>query len=145
MGLADFLVEAGRGTSAANIGRAMGGTNQRLDNFINNEMPGLVQEIQNNTDETKMPALQMKFIQSSLNAGLPPQAVDHLSGLLVGAHLQGMKEQQLNKLAQDYAPQPAQPRPPGTEGPLTQSGNFVDPTCGSVQPRAPIPSSSSRF
>jgi hypothetical protein len=41
-----------------------------------------------------------------------------------------MKEQQLNKLAQDYAPQPAQPRPPGTEGPLTQSGNFVDPTAG---------------
>src|SRR6476659_2988927 len=114
MGIADFLVEAGRGTSAANVGRAFGGTNRRLDNFVNNEMPALVQEIQNNTDDKKMPVLQMKFIQSALNAGLPSQAVDHLSGLLVGAHLQGMKEDQLNKLRQDYAAQPAQPRPPGT-------------------------------
>ncbi len=139
MGLADFLVEAGRGTSAANVGRAFGGTNQRLDNFINNEMPGLVQEIQNNTDETKMPALQMKFIQSSLNAGLPPQAVDHLSGLLVGAHVQGMREDQLNKFREDLQGQPASPRP--------QTGNDLvkGPDVPAVPPRPIDPEMAVRF
>jgi len=131
MGLADFLAEAGRNTAIGQVAQAFGGqtTGQKnLDTYINNDLPALAQEIQANTDETKIPALQTKFIQTSLKAGLPMQAVDKLSEMLIGPHLQGMRQDQLNKLRQDYGAQPAQPRPPGTEGPLTQSGNFVDPT-----------------
>jgi len=132
MGLADFLVQAGRGTSAANIGAALGGNGGKTlrDSFIEDQLPALAQEIQANTDETKMPGLQMKFIQGALKAGIPPQSIDKMSEMLVKPHLEGMRQDQLDKLRSDYAgqpAQPAQPRPQGTEGPLTQSGNFVDP------------------
>jgi len=133
MGLADFLVEAGRGTSAANIGRAMGGTNQRLDSFVNQELPALVQQIQANTDPKQAPILQMKFIQSALDAGIPPKAIDQMSGSLIGQHLQGMRDEQLNQFREDLRGQPASPRPQGgpdlVKGPDVPaiSGRPIDP------------------
>src|SRR6476619_4782507 len=100
MGLADFLAEAGGNAPVGNIARAAGGktiAQRDLDSYINNDLPALAQEIQANTDRTKIPALQMKFIQTSLKAGLPMPAVEKLSDMLIGPHLQGIKEDELNK------------------------------------------------
>jgi len=132
MGLADFLAEAGGNAPVGNIARAAGGktiAQRDLDSYINNDLPALAQEIQANTDRTKIPALQMKFIQTSLKAGLPMPAVEKLSDMLIGPHLQGIKEDELNKFREDLQGLPASPRP--------QTGNELvkGPDVPAVPPR----------
>lgn len=130
MGLADFLAQAGQHTAIGQVAQAFGGqtgAQRNLDYFINNDLPALAQEIQSNTDETKIPGLQMKFIQAAGRAGIPLAGIEKLSEMMIGPALAGMRRQQLDKIRTDYSAQPAQPRPQGTEGPLTESGNFIDP------------------
>ncbi len=132
MGLADFMVQAGRGTSAANIGAALGGNGGKTiqQAFIEDELPALVQEIQANTDENKIPELGRKFLTRALRSGMPAQGIEKLMAMTIGPALEGIRNEGLNKLRSEYAGQPAQPgesRPQGTEGPLTPSGNFIDP------------------
>ncbi len=130
MGLADFLVEAGQGTGAARVGRAMGGTNRRVDDFFNNQLKPLAEEIHANTDENKIPELGIKLLKAASDAGIPAQGAEKLMEMYIHPALHGIREEGLNKLRDQYAGQPAIPgesRPQGTEGPLTPSGNFIDP------------------
>jgi len=137
MGLADFLADAGNRTVVGQVAQAFGGqtSNQRriaekqaiLKNFTDNQLPALLQEIHANTDETKIPALGSKFAIAAAQAGIPVQGIEKLMEMTIGPALQGVRAEGLRKLSAEYGAQEAQPRPENKEGPLTPSGNFVDP------------------
>jgi len=124
MGLADFLAQAGRGTVVGNVAQAFGGQTtgqqtlndqaKRVDNFINNQLPALLQEIHANTDETKIPELGTKFVTTALQSGIPLKGAENLMEKMIGPALQGIRQEGLNKLRDQYAAQPgleASPRP----------------------------------
>ncbi len=132
MGLADFMVRGFPGTPAASMGAALGGNGGKTTQqaFIDDELPALLQEIHTNTDENKIPELGRKFLSAASKAGMSPDGVRNLMAMAIGPALEGVRQEGLNKLADQYKGQPAVPgesRPQGTEGPLTPSGNFVDP------------------
>ncbi len=129
MGLADFLAQAAHG----GLGAAMGGKTKQQQ-FVENDLPALLQEIHANTDETKIPELGTKFLTAASKAGLSAQGTEKLMHMAIGPALQGIRNEGLNKLFNQYRGQPEQPaesRPEingvPKEGPLTPSGNFVDP------------------
>jgi len=124
MGLADFLAQAGRGTVVGNVAQAFGGqtTGQQTVNdqakrehdFVNNQLPALLQEIHANTDETKIPELGTKFMTTALQAGIPLKGAENLMEKMIGPALNGIRQEGLNKLRDQYAAQPgveASPRP----------------------------------
>ncbi|MES2366803.1 MAG: hypothetical protein V4563_13055, partial [Pseudomonadota bacterium] len=141
MGLADFLVDAGRGTPYARVGAAMGGNGGKTmqDAFIDDQLPALVDQIHKSASRPDIEKAGMALIQAGLKAGMRPEVVDHIMKMTVGPALQNVTGGELEKLRADYGAQPAVPaesRPPGTEGPLTPSGNFIDPKAAT--PEKPV-------
>jgi len=151
MGLADFLAQAGRGTVVGNVAQAFGGqtTGQQMLNdqakrehdFVNNQLPALLQEIHANTDESQIRPLGTKFMLTALQAGIPLKGAENLMEKMIGPALNGVRQEGLNKLADQYKAQPAQPAqftagdkfaaapltaPPSGPAPITPSGNFAD-------------------
>ena len=130
MGLADFLAEAGGNTVVGHAARAAGGktTRQRdMDAFINDQLPTLVDQLQKAATREEVMKAGQALIGAGLKAGMNPQGLDKVMEMTVGPALQNLQTTEINKIRSDYGPQPAQPRPPGTEGPLTAGGNFIDP------------------
>src|SRR5262245_57389287 len=127
MPLADFLSEL-RGNAGA-IGRAFGGrtTSERnIDTFINQELPAIADGINRATSREDITKGMQSFLSSGLKAGINPQQLDKLGEMLIGPALQGVQQREIDSIRNDYGAKPAQPRPEGTEGPLTQQGNFID-------------------
>lgn len=129
MGLADFMVQAGRGTSAANIGAAFGGNGGKTigQAFIDNELPMLADQIHKAQTKDDLVKAGQALIASGLKAGMRPEGLQRVMEMTVAPALQNLQSGEIDKLRQDYGAQPAQPRPQGTEGPLTEGGNFIDP------------------
>ncbi len=133
MGLADFLAQAGQGKTLGHVAEAFGGqtiSQQRVDEFVHKQLPALLQEIHGNTDETKVRELGGKLLAGAMSAGMPAESADKFMEMTIGPALAGIRQEGLNKLRGEYAGQPAvaaESRPPGTEGPLTPQGNFIDP------------------
>ena len=130
MGLADFLAQAGQRTAVGSIAQAFGGrttAQQNLDAFINNELPALADQIHKAGTREEVTRAGQALITSGLKAGLGAQGIDKLMEMTVGPALQNLRTGEIDKIRSDYGSQPAQPRPQGTEGPLTESGNFIDP------------------
>jgi len=130
MGLADFLAEAGGNAPVGNIARASGGRTigqRNLDAFVNEQLPALVDQIHKAGTRDEITQAGQALITSGLKAGIPAQHLDKLMEMTIGPAMQNMRTGEIDKLRADYGAQPAQPRPEGTEGPLTPSGNFVDP------------------
>jgi len=133
MGLADFLADAGRGTAIGQVAQAFGGqtTGRRnLDTFVNQELPALVDQIHKAGTKEDVTRAGQALITSGLKAGIPAQSLDKLMEMTIGPALQNLRSGEIDKIKADYGSQPAQPRPEGTEGPLTPGGNFIDPKQG---------------
>lgn len=131
MGLADFLATVGQGKTLGHVGEAFGGqtTQQKaVDDFVNNQLPALADQIHKAATKEDVARAGQAMITSGLKAGINPQGLDKLMEMTIQPALRNMQSGELDKLRADYGAQPAQPRPPGTEGPLTPQGNFVDPT-----------------
>jgi hypothetical protein len=124
MGLADFLAQAGRGTVVGNVAQAFGGQTtgqqtlndqaKREHDFVNNQLPALLQEIHANTDENQIRPLGSKFMLTALQAGIPLKGAENLMEKVIGPALNGVRQEGLNKLRDQYAAQPgleASPRP----------------------------------
>ena len=122
------------------VGAAMGGKT-RQQQFVENDLPALLQEIHANTDENKIPELGTKFLTAASQVGLSAQGTEKLMHMTIGPALQGIRTEGLNKLSAQYAAQPAQPAqftagdkfaapplaaPPSGPAPITPSGNFAD-------------------
>jgi hypothetical protein len=133
MGLADFLAQAGQHTAIGQVAQAFGGrtTNQQaVDDFINNQLPALADQIHKAGTKDDVAKAGQSLITGGLKAGINPQGLEKLMEMTIKPALQNLNTGELDKLRADYGAQPAQPaesRPPGTEGPLTPSGNFIDP------------------
>ncbi len=133
MGLADFLATAGQGKTLGHVAEAFGGqtTQQKaVDDFINNQLPALADQIHKAGTKEDVAKAGQSMITSGLKAGINPQGLDKLMEMTIQPALRNMQAGELEKLGAEYRGQPAQPaesRPPGTEGPLTPSGNFIDP------------------
>lgn len=133
MGLADFLATAGQGKTLGHVAEAFGGqTSQQkaVDDFINNQLPALADQIHKASSKEDVAKAGQSLITSGLKAGINPQGLDKLMEMTIQPALRNMQMGELEKLRGEYAAQPAIPaesRPPGTEGPLTPSGNFIDP------------------
>jgi hypothetical protein len=133
MGLADFLATAGQGKTLGHVAEAFGGqtTQQKaVDDFINNQLPALADQIHKAGTKEDVAKAGQSLITSGLKAGINPQGLDKLMEMTIQPALRNMQSGELDKLRTDYGAQPAQPaesRPQGTEGPLTPSGNFIDP------------------
>ncbi len=136
MGLADFLAQAGNRTAIGQVAQAFGGRTsqqQAMDDF-SNQVQAITQELHNNTDETKVRELGGKFLGAAAKAGIPVDHAEKLMEMTIGPALQGIRQEGLNKLFDQYRGQPAIPgesRPQingaPVEGPLTPQGNFIDP------------------
>jgi hypothetical protein len=132
MGLADFLVDAGRGTPYARVGAAMGGNGGKTmqDAFIDDQLPALADQLHKAQTKEEILRVGQAMIAGGLKAGMRPDGLQKIMEMTVGPALHGMPNEELNKLNAEYAGKPAIPgesRPQGTEGPLTPSGNFIDP------------------
>ncbi len=127
MGLADFLAQVGNHTAVGQVAKAFGGQTDR-DRFVNQELPALANQIHKAGTKEDIVKAGQALIAGGLKAGINPQGLEHLMSLTINPALQNLKTGEIDKLRTDYGAQPAQPRPPGTEGPLTPQGNFVDPT-----------------
>src|SRR6478672_3707262 len=114
MGLADFLAEAGQHTVIGQVAQAFGGqtTGQKnLDTFINQDLPALVDQIHKAGSRDEITQAGQALITKGLQAGIPTGGLDKLMEMTVGPALQNVHSGELDKLRQDYAAQPAQPRP----------------------------------
>ena len=122
MGLADFIAEVERN----GIGSAIGGKS-RQQQFIDTELPGLADQIHKAQTKEDVVKAGQALIAGGLNAGMRPEGLQRVMEMTVAPALQNLQSGEIDKLRQDYGAQPAQPRPQGTEGPLTEGGNFIDP------------------
>lgn len=129
MGLGDFLAEAGRGTAIGNVAQAFGGqtADQRARSSFIEGLPDAARRIEQATTREEVVAEGNRVIRAGMRTGMQPDRIGKILEMLVGPALQNLQRGEVEKIRADYGPQPAQPRPEGTEGPLTPSGNFVDP------------------
>src|SRR5690349_9783681 len=125
MGLADFFATAGEHTGIGQIAQALGGKTDRqreLDDFINNQLPTIADSINKASTRNDVVKGMQALIGSGLKVGIPPNALEKISGMLVQPAMQGLQQNEIDALTRDYAPQPAQPRPEiqgkPVEGPL---------------------------
>ena len=133
MGLADFIADVGRNTAVGQIAQAAGGRNidQRAhDMFVNQELPKFAEAISQAQTRADIEKVGAALIGTAMKRGVPPKGVENLMQMLVGPALQNLQRGDVDSIIRDYGPTAAQPRPEGVEGPLTQSGNFIDPTAG---------------
>ena len=130
MGLGDFLADAGDRTAVGQIAQAFGGrtsTQRGMDSFISNELPALTDQIHKAGTKEEIIKGAQAFIAAGLKARIRPDQLDKLMGMVVQPALQNLQKSEIDKIRSDYGQQPAQPRPEGVEGPMTESGNFIDP------------------
>ena len=73
---------------------------QRTAAFIDNDLPGIVQNFHGATQADQIHKLAADFVGRAVKAGLPPQAIDALTHHLADASLQNMGADEISKLQQ---------------------------------------------
>src|SRR5689334_13718639 len=131
MGLADFLATAGNHTAIGQIAQAFGGKTdhqREVDDFINKQLPTIADSINKASTRDDVVKGMQALIGSGLKVGIPPNALEKISGMLVQPALQGLQKSEVDKIVAEHAGNPgtpAQPRPQGVEGPLNAQGDFI--------------------
>lgn len=108
MGFADFLAGLAPGSPVSNIGEAFGGDpggiRRKATDFLDNRLPGLLEEARRNTNPDNAMEIAPRIISEAIKAGIGPVGMKAIREQMIQPILDNMEARDVERLQRNISP-----------------------------------------